>query len=114
MENAILVAAQSAKIAWDVTVSPHLVASLINVYVNSGSTGYEAAYERYKRLQRYKCLKNNVADFAESSEFESENLALSRIGRFVTQPITCVYARCRARAHPPVQFIRTPAEALTA
>ena len=46
--------------------------SCLSVYVNSRTTCYGAAYERYKQLQRNKCSKNNVANFAETSEFERE------------------------------------------
>ena len=47
------------------------------VFVYSQTTGYQAAYKRYQRLQCNMGLKNNVVDFAEMSEFESEKLALS-------------------------------------
>ena len=36
----------------------------------SRTTGYEAAYERYKQLQCYKGKKNNSGDFAETTAFE--------------------------------------------
>ena len=42
----------------------------------SGTTGNEAASERYQKLQCNKRLKND--DFAKTTAFESEKLALSR------------------------------------
>ena len=39
------------------------------VYYYSRTTGYEAAYERYQQLQRYKGMKL-TGDFAETSAFE--------------------------------------------
>ena len=44
----------------------------LSVYLNSWPTGYEPAYERYQRLKRTNGLKNNVADFAETSVFKLE------------------------------------------
>ena len=36
----------------------------LSMYIYSTTTGYEAAHERYKRLQPNKGSKNKVADFA--------------------------------------------------
>ena len=50
----------------------------LSVSVYSRTTGYQAAYEQYQRLHRNIGSKNNVADFAETSnKFVSEKLALS-------------------------------------
>ena len=38
--------------------------------LNSGTTGNKAARERYTRLQRNKCSKNNVADLAKTAAFK--------------------------------------------
>ena len=45
---------------WSVCLSVCLFVCL-SVDDYSRTTGYEAAYERYQQLQRYKGMKNNVA-----------------------------------------------------
>ena len=49
---------------WSVCLSVCLFVCLsvcLSVDDYSRTTGYEAAYERYQQLQRYKGMKNNVA-----------------------------------------------------
>ena len=47
----------------------------LSVYLNSRTTGNEAARERYTRLQRSKRSKNNVADVAKAAAFWQEKPA---------------------------------------
>ena len=59
----------------------------LSVYFNSWPTGYEPAYKQYQRLKRTKGLKNNVADFAETSTFELERETGTSGDDIVAQPI---------------------------
>ena len=47
----------------------------VSVYLNSRTTGNEAACERYTRLQRSKRSKNNVADLVKTAAFWQEKSA---------------------------------------
>ena len=66
--------------SWSVCLS---VCLSVNDY--SHTTGYEAAYERYQQLQCYKGMKNNCADFAETTAFERYGVKTSEKGNMHNQ-----------------------------
>ena len=69
---------------------------------------YQAAYERYQRLQYNTGSKNNVADFAEMPEFESEKLVPSwpMLHSPTHQLVVRMRIRCVCTSTPPPQPAR--------